>query len=40
MRAITLETASPISLRNCFKEVVGKVSSIYDFSEKGRICTH
>ena len=35
MKTIAWETASLIALRNCSKEVGGKVSMIYDFSEGG-----
>ena len=38
MRTIAWETAFQIALRNCSKEVGGKVSVIYDWEVKGRGC--
>ena len=35
MRTVAWEIASQIALRNCSKEVGGKVGIIYDFSEGG-----
>ena len=40
MRTIDLETASQVVLRNCSKEVRGKVRIIYDFSEGGTCIKH
>ena len=39
MRNIAWETAFQMVLRNCSKEVVGKVSAIYMMSVKGGMCS-